>query len=105
MKDKLQITIRLVNLQEPLGLQIDRDEEEIYRKAETKVNDLWAELRQAFGKKSSEELFAMVAYEFATRYLRVEKSEEVLKQLETAFDDVIHNMKPIEAKHDAPTSR
>lgn len=92
MNDKLKITIRLVNLKEPLGLKIDRDEEEIYRQAEVKVNDLWWELRQVFSKKSSEELFAMVAYEFATRYLRVEKSEEMLKQLESAFDSVIHRM-------------
>ena len=92
MKDKLKITIRLVNLKEPLGLKIDRDEEEIYRQAEVKVNDLWWELRQVFSKKSSEELFAMVAYEFATRYLRIEKSEEMLKQLESSFDSVIHRM-------------
>ena len=52
MNDKLKITIRLVNLKEPLGLRIDREEEEIYRQAEVKVNDLWWELRQLFGKKS-----------------------------------------------------
>ena len=92
MNDKLKITIRLVNLKEPLGLRIDREEDEIYRQAEVKVNDLWWELRQLFGKKSSEELFAMVAYEFATRYLRIEKSEEMLKELESSFDSVIHRM-------------
>ena len=48
MNDKLKITIRLVNLKEPLGLRI---EEEIYRQAEVKVNDLWWELRQLSAKK------------------------------------------------------
>lgn len=91
MKDKLNITIRLAG-RPPLPLSVEREKEELYRKAEYYVNSLWEKRSGQFAGKTSEDVLAMVAFEFATLYLAMEKNEELLEQLDSDLGRLLHRM-------------
>lgn len=92
-EDKLNITIRIAG-QSPVALKINRADEERVRNAEYQVNRLWGRWLQRFPDKSSTEVLAMVAYQFAELYFAATKvSEEangVLEQFETELDRMLH---------------
>jgi hypothetical protein len=93
--DKLNITIRIAG-QSPMALKINRADEERVRTAEYQVNSLWGRWRERFPDKSSVEVLAMVAYQFAELFFGASKtSEEVeglLKDFETDLDGMLHGM-------------
>ncbi len=78
MTDKQHITIRITDLA-PMPLQINRAEEEIYRIAEANVNELYARWRSRFADKTSKEVLAMVAFQFAKLYFAAKASNESVK--------------------------
>lgn len=92
-EDKLNITIRIAG-QSPVALKINRADEERVRNAEYQVNRLWSRWLQRFPEKSSTEVLAMVAYQFAELYFTATKvSEEangVLEKFETELDKMLH---------------
>ena len=92
-EDKLNITIRIAG-QSPVALKINRADEERVRNAEYQVNRLWSRWLQRFPEKSSTEVLAMVAYQFAELYFTATKvSEEangVLEMFETELDKMLH---------------
>lgn len=92
-EDKLNITIRIAG-QNPVALKINRADEERVRNAEYQVNRLWSRWLQRFPDKSSTEVLAMVAYQFAELYFNANKlSEEtnaVLEKFETELDRMLH---------------
>ena len=92
-EDKLNITIRIAG-QSPVALKINRADEERVRNAEYQVNRLWSRWLQRFPEKSSTEVLAMVAYQFAELYFTATKvSEEangVLEKFEVELDKMLH---------------
>lgn len=93
MKEKQNITIKIADVA-PIGMEIDPADEEIVRIAERNVNKLWSTWRNVFDSKTSKEILAMVAYQFARRYYqlaRQAKEQETLladfeKELDTLLD-------------------
>jgi len=94
-EDKLNITIRIAG-QNPVALKINRADEERVRNAEYQVNRLWGRWLQRFPGKSSTEVLAMVAYQFAELYFSAnrlsEETNEVLEKFERDLDGMIHGL-------------
>lgn len=67
MKDKLNITIRIAD-QPPIPMTINRSEEELIRRAEDTVNQLWNNWSERYNT-SPRELMTMVAFQFAKLYV------------------------------------
>lgn len=94
--DKQNITIQLAG-QPKIPLAIDRQDEELIRKAEKMVNDLWHRWNsQTFAAEPQLKVMARVAFQFAVLYLRNERSLEELKGLESALDGLLMNQPGLE---------
>ena len=90
MQNKTKLTIKLAGLT-PMTLEAsDIEQKEIYLKAEEYVNTLWANRSHQFQSKSSEDILAMVAFEFANLYLRALRNESALRELDKELDRILH---------------
>ncbi len=69
-----------------MPLQINRADEEIYRIAETNVNELYGRWRSRFSDKTSKEVLAMVAFQFAKLYFAAKASNESVKAMVDELD-------------------
>ena len=92
MQDKLKLTIQLAGLTPKPLLAKDEEEKKLYQQAEAYVNRLWAKRSQQFAEMASEDVMAMVAFEFATYYLKAIQVEDVLDQLDKDLDKLLMNM-------------
>lgn len=98
MADKQNITIQLAG-QPKIPLAVERSEEELVRKAEKMVNDLWHRwASQTFAAESQIKVMARVAFQFALLYLRGERSLLELAELEQTLDDTLRNLPGLEPK-------
>lgn len=92
MKDKLNITIRIAD-QPRMYLSIPPEEEELVRRAETNINELWRNWTKRFKDKTPGEILAMVTFRFAQLYFtseaRAAEVESVLASLEKSLDDIL----------------
>lgn len=96
MDDKLNITVQLAG-QPKVPLQINRSDEELMRKAEKLVNDLWYRWTTGnFAAESQMRVMARVAFQFAVLYLRKERDAQELKELEQSLDDMLKNLPGLE---------
>ena len=96
LADKQNITIQLAG-QPKIPLAIDRADEELARKAEKMVNDLWHRwATQTFAAESQLKVMARVAVQFALLYLRDQRSFEELKDLNAGLDELIKNLPGLE---------
>lgn len=92
MTYKQNITIQLAG-QPKIPLAIERSDEEIVRKAEKMVNDLWHRWSsQTFAAESQLKVMARVAFQFALLYLRDERQFEELKALEQSLDETLKSL-------------
>ncbi|MDE6117706.1 MAG: cell division protein ZapA [Duncaniella sp.] len=95
MADKLlNISIRIAD-QPRMHLRIPADQEEIVRKAEANINELWRKwsAMDDFKDKTSGEILAMVTFRFAQLYFSAEeashKVEKTLESLEKTLDRLL----------------
>lgn len=92
MTDRQNITIRISDLA-PMPLSILRSEEEVYRLAEYNVNQLCGVWSKRYKDKSSKEILAMVAFQFAKLYFSgkadMESTATVLGQFESELDRLL----------------
>lgn len=96
MSDKQNITIQLAG-QPKIPLAIDRSDEELMRKAEKLVNDLWHRWNsQTFAAEPQMKVMARVAYQFAVLYLKGERDLQLLKELEQSLDETLKNLPGLE---------
>lgn len=76
-----------------MHLRVDREEEEVYRIAESHVNGLYSTWLDRFKDKTSEEVLAMVAYRFARLYvgqqMAFESVDEVLSKISEDLDEAL----------------
>lgn len=74
-------------------MTINRDSEEYVREAERSVNRVWTAWRQEFDSKSSKEVLAMVAYQFAKLYYQqqhlIEGHMALIEEFEAQLDSLL----------------
>lgn len=92
MTDKLNITIRIAD-QPPMRLKILPQDEEIVRKAQSNINELWSRWCERFNDKTPGEVLAMVTFRFAQMYFTAEsqsrEASEVIADLESSLDRLL----------------
>lgn len=92
MTDKLNITIRIAD-QPPIPMTIKRSEEELIRRAEYNVNQLWNNWSERYNT-SSRELMTMIAFQFAKLYVTnkadLETATADLKTMEAELDRLLN---------------
>lgn len=105
MKQTQNITIRVADVA-PMSMTIKPDTEEIVRKAERNVNNLWSTWRGQFSKKSSKEVLAMVAYQFAKHYYElldhIDAEQAVVAEFEAELDRLLQIVNPAEEARPTP---
>lgn len=92
MKDDLVITIKIADVA-PISMRVRRDEEEKVRQVEYNINKLWTKWRILYGERSSEEVLAMVTFQFAKKYALLADQEarldQTLLEFEKELDDIL----------------
>ncbi len=85
-ENKIKIWIHIAELK-PLELSVDPKDEPLFRNAEKNVNNLWEKWMRSFGSsRSSEEVMAMVAFQFARLYLQSYEDNASVNKLLAAFE-------------------
>lgn len=85
-ENKIKIWIRIANLR-PLELSVNPSDEPLFRRAEKNVNSLWNQWMTSFGgNRSSEEVMAMVAFQFARLYLQCYEENVAVNEMLTSFE-------------------
>lgn len=94
--DKQNITIRLAGLPK-IPLTVDRHEEEIMRRAEKLVNELWSRwATSTFASEPQMKVMARVAFQFAVLYLRGERNVQKMAELNASLDELLRNQPGLE---------
>lgn len=74
-------------------MSIDREDEALVREAEYSVNRIWRNWRETFESKSSKEVLAMVAFQFAKLYYQqvhtIEGQVDVMEKFEAELDRLL----------------
>lgn len=90
-KDKQNITIRLAGLPK-MPLSIERADEELMRRAESLVNELWGRwTRSTYAAESQLAVMSRVAFQFAVLYLRGERNAKLMEQLDSELSRLIND--------------
>ena len=88
MTRQQKITIKIADVA-PISMTVPDDAEEVVRTAEYNVNRLWIAWRNRFSDKTSKEVLAMVAYQFAKLYYEtLRQGEEQQSLLENLFSEL-----------------
>ncbi len=66
-QDKQKISIKIADVA-PIGMLVDRSDEEFVRQAQYNINRVWNKWSEAFKEKTPKELLAMIAIQFAKSY-------------------------------------
>lgn len=92
MNDKLDINLRVADT--ALSLSINRDEEELLRKAAKEINYVWNAWRDEarFSRKTPHEVLAMVTLLFAKGYLSRQAEATRLDDVLASFEDNLDRM-------------
>lgn len=89
-EDKLNITISLAGLPK-IPLAVARNDEEIMRRAESHVNELWNRwITGNFASETQLKVMARVAFQFAVLYLRGERDLQNLQNLDSKLTEIIN---------------
>ncbi len=93
MNRQQKISIKIADVA-AIPMTINSEDEELVRTAEFNVNRLWKKWRDEFAElKSSKEIIAMVAYQFAKSYYQlmhnVEDTYEVVDEFEAELDRLL----------------
>lgn len=108
----INISIRIADLPW-LPLNIPLSQEEIVRRAEANINDLWRKWsrKTEFKDKSSAEILAMVTFRFAQEYYSVLESygrvDRLLENLESGLTELLFGTEEAEngAGSEEPATR
>lgn len=91
MKEQ-HITLKIADVA-PMSINIDRDTEELVREAERAVNRVWSIWRRDFSEKTSKEVLAMTAYQYAKLYYQlqhtIENQQKLLNNFEGELDRLL----------------
>lgn len=88
-----ELNINITIADRPYRLTIDRDEEEMVRKAADTVNEKVKAFARNYSFKDKQDLLAMIALQYTTEALQLQKQhefvEEELEERLTALDDLL----------------
>lgn len=88
----MNITIRLAQLPPIPMVDISPEEESVIREAEYNINKLWNSWRQRFSDKPSEEVLALIAFQFARLFYSRLRQEQALEQTLTDFEQQLDRL-------------
>lgn len=92
MREQQKITIKIADVA-PISLSVKPSEEEFVRDAERNVNRVWQVWSRQYSNKSSKEVLAMVAYQFARIYYQmlhtVDSEARILADYEKELDRLL----------------
>lgn len=92
MKDEFVINIKIADAP-PISIKINRQEEAQVRAVEYNINKLWSSWRGRYRDKSSEEVLAMVTFQFAKKFFALAELEpklnDTLRQFESSLDKIL----------------
>lgn len=95
MKDEFVINIKIADAP-PISIKIHRQEEAQVRAVEYNINKLWSSWRERYRDKSSEEVLAMVTFQFAKKFFALAEVEpklnEALREFEDNLDRILINV-------------
>ncbi len=83
--DSLKINLKILELQEPLRLDVRKDQEQVYRTAGAQINSAIKLYRQKFPLTPLEKILSMVLLNFAVKSLHVADEQDInplMKELE-----------------------
>lgn len=89
MKDKLSINIKIGDRIYPL--QINRQEEEKYREAAKKLDDMVNKYRTHFNGNDTQDYIAMAAFQYVLKYQNAEENSKdvsFIEELKNLNDDL-----------------
>ena len=93
MKDEFVIKIADAP---PISIKIHRQEEAQVRAVEYNINKLWSSWRERYRDKSSEEVLAMVTFQFAKKFFALAEVEpklnDALREFEDNLDRILINV-------------
>lgn len=98
-KDKLGINITIDG--KPYPLTIERNDEESYRIAAKKVNDVISRYRELFRDKSSQDILSMAAFQLALENIELQNKAGgalFIEELNNLNDDISDFLKEKEKK-------
>lgn len=94
--DELSISLTIAG--RPYKLVIEKEHEELFRKSAKLIEKRMKDYSGSYAYKDNQDLLAMVALEFATRYLREEQDtslkevqwEQKLAEIDATLDTYLH---------------
>lgn len=90
--DKQNITIRLAGLAK-MPLSVERSDEELMRRAESLVNELWGRwVKSTYAAESQLAVMSRVAFQFAVLYLRGERNAKQMEKLDAELSELLKNV-------------
>ena len=90
-KKEQNITIKIADVA-PISMTIEPAKEERIREAEYNVNRVWSEWRRRFEDKTSKEILAMAAFQFAKLYYQLRQSVNDQQHLLDDFEADLDRM-------------
>lgn len=91
MKKKLNITIDIADV-ERFSMEIDRDDEELVRTAAYQVNKVWQMWSREYDDRTSKDILAMVALQFARLFCKQKKINQKQNELIAGFEDELDRL-------------
>lgn len=92
MSRQQNISIKIADVA-PISMTINPESEKFIREAEYNVNKVWSTWRREFENKTSKEVLAMVAYQFAKLYYiqshNIAQSTHLLGDFEAELDRLL----------------
>jgi cell division protein ZapA (FtsZ GTPase activity inhibitor) len=94
--DELSISLTIAG--RPYKLVVEKEHEELFRKSAKLIEKRMKDYSGSYAYKDNQDLLAMVALEFSTRYLREEQDiskkeiqwEQKLEEIDATLDNYLH---------------
>ncbi len=80
----------------PYKLVVDKDHEELFRKASRLIEQRMKEYSNSYAYKDKQDLLSMVALEYATRYLQ---DEQVIREKESSWQQELKEIDTVLSEH------
>lgn len=75
-----------------MPLVVDRCDEELMRRAENLVNELWSRWIKTYAAETQLMVMSRVAFQFAVLYLRGEREAKEFAALDSELDEMLKNL-------------
>ena len=86
--DKIKMRVKIAGLSIPLTVAF-KDQDHV-RETETRIAELFDNWRRMFPAKSTEELLAMMTYQYASYYLALTRSRDKIAEQLLDFEKVLY---------------